>query len=166
MELFHGSHVEVSQPTVAASRRLLDFGTGFYTTTDKGQAVQFTRRFRATGREQVVSAYLFDEPRALAELSVRRFDAANLDWLEYVVANRSGNGADGDFDLVIGPVANDRVYDVVETYELGDYTVAEAISRLKSFKLTDQVVFKTEAALRHLTFSGSIVVGEGGGRVG
>ena len=88
-------------------------------------------------------------PRCVSASSLRPMPT----WLAYVVQNRSGRHPhDDDADLVVGPVADDRVYDVVEAYELGQYTDAEAIRRLESFKLTDQVVFKTTAALAHLAF--------------
>jgi hypothetical protein len=38
MKLFHGGYLEVSKPKIIVSNRMLDYGTGFYTTTDIAQA--------------------------------------------------------------------------------------------------------------------------------
>jgi hypothetical protein len=142
----------VSTPKIIPPIRLLDFGTGFYTTTDKTQAVKFTKKFVSIEKSRIVNIYEYDKIVAENTLSVKKFTEANVEWLRYVVANRSGTGKNNDFDIVIGPVANDRVYDVVESLELGDYSEDEAISRLLTFRLTDQIVFKTEKSLHCLTY--------------
>jgi hypothetical protein len=152
VELFHGSYLAVARPRIIESNRMFDFGTGFYTTTDKNHAYQFTRKFLWTGKPRIVSAYPFDFEKACKALAFLSFQNADFDWLNYVVGNRSGKGAAHDFDFVIDPVANDRVYDVVEAFELGDYTADEAVVRLESYKLTDHVVFKSAAALQYLHF--------------
>jgi hypothetical protein len=156
MELFHGGYLEVSEPKIIASNRMLDYGTGFYTTTDDAQAARFTEKFIKSGKERVVSIYEYDDSIAHEDITKLIFTEPDNAWLEYVVANRSGKGIDNDYDIVIGPVANDRVYTVVESYELGDYTADEAIRRLKTYQLTDQVVWKSDRALRLLLFIKSI----------
>jgi len=152
MKLYHGSYTHIQTPRIISPVRLLDFGVGFYTTTNREQAVKFTNKFVSLGKSRVVNIYEYDETNAKNTLTVQKFNAADTEWLHYVVANRSGAGKDNDFDIVVGPVANDRVYEVVENFELGDYSEDEAIRRLLSFKLTDQVVFKTEKSLLYLTY--------------
>jgi hypothetical protein len=144
--------MQVSEPKIITQVRLLDFGTGFYTTTDKEQAIKFTGKFKNLSENRIINIYEYDEIAATNTLSILKFSKANTEWLSYVVANRSGSGKDNDFDIVIGPVANDRVYNVVESFELGDYSEDEAINRLLTFRLTDQVVFKTEKALLYLKY--------------
>ena len=152
MNLYHGSYTQISKPRIITQVRLLDFGTGFYTTTDKEQAEKFTGKFKNLRKNRIINIYEYDEIAAKNTLSILEFTQADTEWLRYVVANRSGFGKDNDFDIVIGPVANDRVYDVVESFELGDYSEEEAIQRLLTFRLTDQVVFKTEKSLLHLKY--------------
>ena len=152
MKLYHGSYTHVEKPEIIPPARLLDFGAGFYTTTDKEQAVKFTNKFVSLGKSRVVNTYDYNETNAKNALIVRKFNEADTEWLRYVVENRSGAGKDNDFDIVIRPVANDRVYEVVENFELGDYSEDEAIRRLLSFRLTDQIVFKTEKSLCYLTY--------------
>jgi hypothetical protein len=155
MNLYHGSYMQVSEPRIIAPVRLLDFGTGFYTTTDKEQAIKFTNRFKNFEKNRIVNIYEYNDVDAESLLSILKFTEANTEWLSYVVANRSGTGKDNDYDIVIGPVANDKVYDVVESFELGDYSEEEAIRRLLTFRLTDQIVFKTEKSLPCLKYIGS-----------
>ena len=142
----------VSEPKIITQVRLLDFGTGFYTTTDKGQAVKFTAKFKSLGKNRIINIYEYDEIAAKDTLTILKFAKADPEWLRYVVANRSGYGKDSNFDIVSGPVANDRVYEVVESFELGDYSEDEAIRRLLFFRLTDQLVFKTEKSLLYLKY--------------
>jgi hypothetical protein len=147
--------MQVSEPKIIASVRLLDFGTGFYTTTNKGQAINFTNKFANLGKSRIVNTYDYDKIKANEELSILKFNEANLEWFRYVVANRSGNGKDSDFDIVIGSVANDQVYEVIEGYELGNYSEEEALKRFLAFKLTDQIVFKTEKSLLYIKYLSS-----------
>ena len=154
MNLYHGSYMQISQPKIITSNRLLDFGTGFYTTTDKDQAVKFTNKFMKLGKNRILNIYEYDEMAAKDKLSMMQLAEADIRWLHYVIANRSGSGKDNDFDIVMGPVANDRVYDVIESFELGDYSEDEALRRLLAFKLTNQIVFKTEKSLLYLKYSG------------
>ena len=144
--------MNIQTPRIIPPFRLLDFGAGFYTTTNREQAAKFTNKFVSLGKNRVVNTYEYDETNARKALTVQIFNEADTEWLRYVVANRSGAGKDNDFDIVIGPVANDRVYEVVESFELGDYSEDEAIRRLLSFRLTDQIVFKTEKSLLYLTY--------------
>ena len=159
MNLFHGSYIEIPKPKIIRPVRLLDFGTGFYTTTDKEQAVKLTGKFISLGKNRIINIYEYNEADAIDNLSIQQFEKPDTEWLRYVIANRSGKGKNCDFDIVIGPVANDRVYDVVESFELGDYSEDEALRRLLAFRLTNQIVFKTEKSLLYLKYFGFEHVG-------
>lgn len=93
MILYHGSNVIVSQPKLIHQNRFLDFGFGFYTTTNKAQAVAFADKVfkRRKEGEKVVSIYEFDEQRAFEECAVLRFDFPDEEWLDFVSENRAGN---------------------------------------------------------------------------
>lgn len=56
------------------------------------------------------------------------------------------------YDVVIGPVANDKTMPVISLYFAGVYTEEEAIKRLLPQKLKDQYAFRTEEAVALLTF--------------
>lgn len=153
MKLYHGSNVEVKEPNILFSRRTLDFGQGFYTTSDYVQAEKWafsiTKR-RGVG-EPVVSVYGFDEI-ALAELAVLEFCTPNIDWLHFVSENRTNTYQGMEYDFVKGPIANDNTMPVLNMYISGFIDEDFAIKRLLPQKLKDQYVFKTEKALLFLKF--------------
>jgi len=156
MIIYHGSNVVVEQPKIIQSERMLDFGVGFYTTSNKEQAVRWAETVagRREPSEQFVSVYKFDYETAKRKLSIIRFDDPSEKWLEFVCANRSGRELVEPYDIVIGPVADDKVYAVVQFYENGVYDKDEAIKRLKVEVLFNQILFHTERALAYCCFTG------------
>lgn len=153
MKLYHGSNVTVKEPQILASDRKLDFGTGFYVTSDFAQAERWavlTTERRAQGKP-IVSVFETDES-VFSALNVLRFKNADADWLRFVSANRKGQPVANDFDVVIGAVANDKTMPVISLYFAGVYDEQEALKRLLPQKLKDQYAFKTEKALRVLRF--------------
>ena len=153
MKLYHGSNVEVPTPELLPSVRALDFGRGFYLTSDFEQAARWARTavLRRGEGAAVVSVYEFDEPAAGA-LKILRFGSADAGWLEYVARNRTRPTDAPDFDIVSGPVANDNTMPVLNLYFKGAYSEEEALRRLLSQRLKDQFAMKTEAALSCLAF--------------
>lgn len=152
MILYHGSNMAVENPRLIPAKRLLDFGSAFYLTSDLEQAKKWamrTQKIRESGAP-IVSVYDFAE-RDAANLRVLKFTSPDLDWLHYVVANRTGKPA-AQFDLVIGPVANDQAIRTVNDFQNGYFTAEIAIQILLPQKLKDQYAFKSEAALRLLRF--------------
>jgi hypothetical protein len=150
MILYHGSIVAVQTPEIRKSDRFLDFGAGFYTTTNRTQAVRWTRVVAGYHKvdERVVSVYEFDRSAAEKELAILRFSGPDEAWLEFVCACRKGHAPNEPYDMAVGPVADDNVYKVVQFYESGDYSRSETIQRLKLRRLYNQLLFHTEKALR------------------
>lgn len=159
MKLYHGSNMVVEKPEVNAGRRALDFGVGFYLTSNREQAERWARavaRRRQSG-DAILNCFEVDEGN-LGLLKVLEFSGPNSDWLDFVVSNRKGVSERLAFDLVIGPVANDSTMPVIDDYMDGRYTKEEAIVRLLPQKLTDQYAFVSEKSLSILVFKGSEVV--------
>ena len=102
-----------------------------------------------------VSIYEFDETK-LVDFKVLYFEKANKKWLDFVVANRENTANDQKWDIITGPVANDRTMPVIRLFLAKVYTAAETLRRLLPQKLHNQYTFKTEAALQLLKFQGSI----------
>lgn len=151
--LYHGSNMKVDKPMLLKGQRALDFGAGFYLTSSYEQAMKWAKtvtRRRGNG-QAIVNIYDLDEQR-LATLYVLRFNTADGDWLDYVVKNRRGQAVVGDYDVVIGPVANDSTLPVIDDYMSGNYTKEEAVRRLLPQNLTDQYAFKSTEALAALTY--------------
>lgn len=153
MLLYHGSNIIVEKPKRIQSNRFLDFGTGFYTTTNYKQALNFAQKV-ATRRKNgnpVVNVYEIDE-KNIKNLSFLKFEKANEKWLDFVSANRNGQQISTDYDLIIGPVANDNVYQTFILYSNRFYTKEQAIEVLKIKKLYNQYVFKTQKAFSIISF--------------
>jgi hypothetical protein len=152
MKLYHGSPEIVITPRIIVSNRLLDYGSGFYTTTSADQAATWVRRKlqKKPGRGYV-NVYEFDEA-AKSQFRVLEFDGPSEEWLDFVMANRTHVGFQHDYDMVYGPVADDRVYAAFALYESGVYNKQDLIRELKTYVLVDQYLFHTERALSLLTF--------------
>lgn len=154
MIVYHGSSVEVVKPDLKHSRSVLDFGRGFYTTPLCEQAAKWSDRFKRRGIPGIISRYTLDD-KAFEELKVLEFNSYSEEWLEFILACRRGNDAT-DYDIVIGGVANDKVFNTVELYFDGLIDKSEAIKRLRFEKPNAQVCIRSEIALeKYLQFEGS-----------
>ncbi|MBR3975953.1 MAG: DUF3990 domain-containing protein [Clostridia bacterium] len=153
MICYHGSDTIVDAPKILESKRPLDFGDGFYVTTSKAQALLWAKKvaIRNNNNHKCLNTYSFDIENAKEKLIVIHFDKADEKWLDFVCANRNGKET-GDYDIVIGPVADDKVYRVVVEYENGDIDKEYALKRLKTEALCDQILFHTQKALEYLTY--------------
>ncbi len=158
MILYHGSNVIVFEPKLIEQNRFLDFGFGFYTTTNKMQAIGFADKVtkRRKDGEKAVSIYEIDEARAFKECSVLQFESANEAWLDFVSENRAGNDTGGSYDIIFGPVANDDVYTTFALYSAGVLTKEQTLDALKIKKLYNQLVLSSEKALSYLKFIGTV----------
>ena len=88
-------------------------------------------------------------------LNYLHYDEPNEEWVDFVHNNRTITGFKHDFDIVYGPVANDRVYAAFALYEQGFIDKQTLIRELKAYKLVDQLLFHTENALQTLKYIGS-----------
>lgn len=159
MKLYHGSNIEVREPKILKSNRALDFGTAFYMTSDYEQARKWAKLTtdRKKSGTSIINEFEFDDEN-LGELEVIRYESANKEWLRFVSDCRSEQRNGEEYDIIIGPVANDRTFDVISLYLIGVYDEDEAIRRLLPFKLKDQYAFKSGKALDLLTFKRGIFV--------
>ena len=148
MILYHGSNVAVEEPRLLKIQRDLDFGKGFYTTSDLDQATKWARRtaLRLRLTESFVSVYEIDESE-MSKLRILKFDSPNVDWLRFMVQNRKGHPVSQEWDIITGPVANDQTAPVIDLFLDGMYDEQEAIRRLLPQKLRDQYTFKTPKAI-------------------
>lgn len=154
MTLYHGSNTQVQSPHLLKTQRTLDFGKGFYTTSDFEQARKWaerTAKIRESG-EACVSCYELAEGK-VKNLKILRFTEPNLEWLDYVSNNRKNRDAKDGWDLVIGPVANDQTFPTILLYLDGYIDAESAIKQLLPQKLKDQYTFKTENSLSLLRFT-------------
>ena len=153
MLCYHGSDTIVDSPKILEAKRPLDFGGGFYATSSKLQAERWAVKvtYRNNNTHKCINIYQFDLERAKKESVVIIFDRADEKWLDFICDNRSGKST-GDYDIVIGPVADDKVYRVVVEYENGDIDKETALKNLKTEDLCDQILFHTEKSLNYLKY--------------
>lgn len=155
MLLYHGSTMAVRKPIVSRGRGKTDFGKGFYTTTSREQAEKWAQIKRDRMDDEahaIVSVFELDD----AVLNnpayhTRHFDGATAEWLDFVVGNRRGE-VHHNFDLIMGPVANDKLYATITLYENGILDANAAIEQLNTHQLFDQLSFHTAKACKLLTF--------------
>lgn len=153
MILYHGSNVVVESPKLIKQNRFLDFGYGFYTTTNKEQAENFARKIMMRrGGKAILNTYEFDEKTYAKLLKIKIFSNPNNEWLDFVCANRSGTYNGEIYDLIIGAVANDDVYRTIQIYQSGLVSKKETLKALKIKKLFNQYVFVNEKSISLLKF--------------
>jgi hypothetical protein len=157
MIVYHGSNQVVEQPRLIKQNRYLDFGFGFYTTTNRAQAENFAQKVTARRKKgaPTINIYEIDEKTAFAQCRLLSFDGPDEKWLDFVAANRQGEVMVEQYDLIYGAVANDDVYRTLGLYMANVLTREQTLEGLKIRRLYNQLVFATEKALSYLRFEGS-----------
>lgn len=152
MKLYHGSLEVISEPRIITPNRTLDYGRGFYTTTSYEQAEQWVRRRKGT-QHSVGYVNVYELADILPDdIKQLRFEIPTEEWVDFVMRNRTEKGYEHSFDIVYGPVANDRVYAAFALYESNLLDKEGLIRELRAYELVDQFLFHTEQSLQHLTF--------------
>lgn len=158
MILYHGSFAAVPVPDLSFARDTTDFGRGFYTTTIQSQAEKWAERYKRRQGSGIVSVYEVDVDALKNSESVLEFDNYSIEWLDYIVQCRQGLSA-GDYDLVIGGIANDDVFNTLTLFFRGFIDKSETIKRLRYEKPNIQYCFKTQRVIeRYLVYTGNSTV--------
>lgn len=149
MILYHGSNCEIAEIDLAMCKPFKDFGQAFYLTTILTQAREMAKKVADRfGGDSIVNAFDFDESK-MHGLNVKKFVQPDREWAEFVMVNRSrvqAHPAD-DYDLIIGPVANDDIATLFRTFAIGVITIDDLVQGMKSRKLNNQYAFRTERAI-------------------
>lgn len=154
LEVYHAGTERVETPDCKRGRTNLDFGQGFYITDIYDQAYNFAQ-VKSRDRKQpgLINTYLLDRKRILEEARVKIFDAYDEDWLEFIVACRSGKNIWQQYDYIEGGVANDRVIDTVNMYIQGFIPQERALQNLRYLKPNNQIcILNQELLEKHLNF--------------
>lgn len=153
MKLYHGSNVEIETVDLARGRRGKDFGKGFYANPDYMQAVSFCSNVirREGAGVPTVTSFEFDES-ALDVLNVKRFEGYSKEWAEFILMNRNNTSDDPahQYDIVIGPIADDGVGTQIRRLSRGFITFDAFLEELKYSKVSIQYFFGTDEALKYL----------------
>ena len=148
MTVYHGSVAVVEHPDLDKSKVRIDFGPGFYVTTFREQAEKWARR-KALRKRMLPVVTEFDlDVNSLSGLNVKRFSESNREWLDFVSACRRGDDVGVAYDVIIGPVADDAVFEAVNMYLTGLWDVERTLQEIRYYPRNDQIVFKNETALK------------------
>jgi hypothetical protein len=154
--LYHGSNIFIEKIDLAQCNPYKDFGQAFYLTTDIVQAKDVANaRVDIFGGEPVVNEFHFDESLlSNGKLSFKSFDAYTEGWADFVYQHRDETNFPPymhSYDVVYGPIANDRVGLQIRNYRLGNINKKEFLRRLKYMKgITFQYAFCTSRAVEKL----------------
>jgi hypothetical protein len=153
MILYHGSLERITSPEIREPNRTLDYGAGFYATTSFEQAEEWVRRRmrESMANKGYVNEYALDL-ELLRCLNCLLFESPTEEWLDFVMKNRTERGFSHDYDVVYGPVANDKVYAAFALYEGGLLSKQNLVAELKTYTLVDQYLFHTSKALEAISF--------------
>lgn len=154
MRLYHGSNRFIKDIDLSKGQKYKDFGQGFYTTHLREQAVYWAKRISDRfGGTATVTEFEFDMKMALADgLKVKIFKHPDKEWALFVMANRKQGGKDfsHDYDIVIGPVADDRMARLFGLYDMEIIDLDAVVSGLIYKDLNSQFFFATERALNYI----------------
>lgn len=152
---YHGSYVEVNTPDIYHSRESVDFGKGFYITPLKEQAEKWAARFKKRDKHSIITKYELDMDLCKEYYKILEFTTYSKEWLEYIVDCRREEEIEY-YDIVIGGVANDKVFNTIELYFEGLIEQEEAIKRLRFEKPNLQICIRNQSIIEKcLKFIGS-----------
>ena len=141
--IYHRSYMEIEFPEIRKHRFTKDFSWGFYCTKIKEQDEKWADKFNTS----IVNVY---EVKDINSLNIKAFEDYTDEWLEFVVKCRSGNTH--EYDVVIGPMADDTIYDYIEAYTQGQMNKQKFFELMKFKYPTHQISFHTIKALDCINF--------------
>ncbi len=154
MKLYHGSNADIETIDLTKGLRYKDFGKGFYVTPDKSTAIRMAqKKARLFGGTATLITYELDEAALSSDLKVKRFpEKATVEWLMFVYDNRDRKNTTPihDYNIVIGPIANDGVVLQLTNYREGIYTSKQVAKLLQDRYLDQQYYFGTVQAMQFL----------------
>lgn len=153
MKLYHGTNVDFNAIDLTKSNKYKDFGQGFYLTDIRIQAEELAaKKSRLFGGFPIIQEYEFDESLlASDDLRVLKFDTPSTEWAEFIFRNRNRESKfSHDYDIVVGPIADDGVAYLLGRYEEGTLSIDELSKKLEYKKLNSQYFFGTENAIKYL----------------
>ncbi len=156
IEVYHSSMMRVECPDTQHSRNKLDFGPGFYFTTLRQQAEVYARRFMMRKKEAYLNIYDFCED--WSDWKIKTFEKYDEEWLDFVMACRAGKAV-GDYDMIVGGIADDKVFDTLNLFWGEFIKKDEALRRLAFEKPNIQYCIRTNEMIKAcLTFKDAVLL--------
>ncbi len=143
MTVYHGSYATIDYPKIIYGRNTKDFGSGFYCTIIREQAERWAKRYGTP----IINTYTL---RIDTNLKILEFREMTEEWLDFIIECRKG--VPHSYDIVIGAMANDQIYNFISDYIDGIIT-REQFWMMAKFKYpTHQVNFCTEKSLKCIEY--------------
>ena len=143
--IYHGSYCIVDKPKIIKGKYTKDFGIGFYCTILENQASKWSLKYKSS----YVNKYEYNEN---SDLKIKNFTMMSEEWLDFIIDCRSGKKH--DYDIVIGAMVDDQVYNYVTDLIEGVIT-RDAFWELAKFRHpTHQIAFCSDRALECIRFIG------------
>ena len=167
--VYHGSTSLIDKVEVTKGKPYKDFGRGFYVTKSRTHATNLAlrnKRIEIRRFNRACEAYLYTYEMNVTELSgfkVKEFVDADLEWVQFVLSNRKVRNRTHDYDIVMGPTANDDTMVVLNAYldglygNVGDENALNILLRnIEAENLPGQIYFSTNEATGILTQKGQV----------
>ena len=146
MRLYHTGFSVIEKPDIYYGRKNADLGQGFYTSADRAFSVRWARTRKDS--KTWLNTYELDTEG----LRILHFDR-NEEWFEYIYRNRHlQEELYPGYDLVVGPIANDTIFDTIGIITSGLLKKEDAMKLLLLGPVYNQTVLRSERAVSQLTF--------------
>ena len=154
MKVYHGSYMAISLIDLSKCEKHKDFGQGFYVTRFRRQAEDWAERIGQKNNTQgVVTEFEFFESAFTSwNYNVLRFADYSNEWLDFVASNRNPSNENPvhNYDIVEGPVADDKIQRRLDKYLKGKIPKEVFLNELRHHEETHQICFCTPRALMML----------------
>ena len=154
MILYHGTNADFGEIDLRKSKPNKDFGQGFYLSREYTQAMAMAKTKVEQLEAGLPMVLTFEaDDKAMAELKVLRFDDYTEELAKFILLNRNNDSPvpAHNYDIVIGPIANDRVGVQLWKFENGTIDLPTLVHNLRNMKgITFQYFFGTERAIKIL----------------
>lgn len=158
MKVYHGSTVKIETIDLAMCRPHRDFGRGFYVTRFRQHAEKMAVNMSRKHKNQpVVTEFEYRDNSFTRHIcKIKQFDGYNEEWLDFVVMCRNEDNPEPahDYDIVEGPVADDKVQNRINVYLHGKISKETFLDELKYHEPTHQICFCTACALQTIDIAG------------
>ena len=157
MQVFHGSDVRIEKIDLAKSEYFKDFGRGFYVTSIHEHAYQRAMDIvkRHKSEKPIITEFNYIETYPVTVgLKIKKFETISREWVEFILLNRNRQISHPahTFDIIEGPIANDKMFLQIKLYEQGKISIDKLVEKLTFRELTHQICFYTISSLYSLEF--------------
>lgn len=177
--LYHGSIYAFDTIDLQKGKGYKDFGRGFYATAVKKHADSIAKRNKqiVDQKENIIKRknpeykkiiyypYRYnlefdDSCLTNSDLNVLIFKKADVEWMKFILANRKSSKTIHNYDIVIGPTADENTTTIINNYKkeliknkYSDEILERLVRELEPENLPKQYFFGTDKALKYLKFA-------------